>query len=159
MKLGHSKNARFFTEEMKSKMLKIGTLVFFLGLLLLVTSFRVLPVMRIPIVYLNITFPLSIIMIGSGAVLVMLAKMFHGLSYILGLVVFLVVIGGMAHMQMQEHSPTEVERCCEFFVEEGGCTSYEIPDGFEVSVDGETVDCTELAPGRDIYNWISVCRC
>jgi len=159
MKLGHSGKDRFLTRERRSKMVKIGAVLFFSGMALLIMSFRIFPVVRIPTDYVSITFTLSFIMIPTGVLLVMIARFYHGLSYILALVVFLVLVGGMANMQTEEADPGKIDVCCEVFVEEDGCTTPELPENFDIWFGEEKIDCRDLTPGTDIYSWRSICDC
>ncbi len=159
MRLGHLKLQKILTEENKRRMYKGGVILFFLGLLLMTLSFRPHPALSVPIEYLHITFAAAFIMIPSGAILVMISRMFHKLTYITALLVFLASLGIVAHIQIQSYRTSGVDLCCDLFVDAGGCETRDFPEDFTVTVDEEELDCTSLYPGTGLYNWRSVCTC
>ncbi|MFP4116991.1 MAG: hypothetical protein ACLFQ8_03230 [Candidatus Aenigmatarchaeota archaeon] len=159
MRLGHLKLRKVLTEKNRKRMFKIGVVLFFLGLLTMILSFRPHPMLSIPIKYLSITFTAAFIMIPLGALLVMISRFFYKLTYITALLVFLASMGIVAHIQMQSYRTSSMDRCCELFVEVGGCDIRELPGNFTTTVDGGEMDCTSLPPGKSVYSWRSICDC
>lgn len=159
MRLGHGKRTETLTPELKSKLFKLGMLLFLAGLFVLSASFQAIPFIKVPLEYLDITFTVSFLMIPAGAIMMMVGRVYYRIGYIAGLLVFLAAVGMVAHFQMQSYRVTNVDRCCEMFVEGGSCTHEEFPENFSVTIEENEVDCRLFPAGNNVHNWRSVCNC
>lgn len=158
MRLGQSKKKRVLTPKLKKRLFRLGMTLFLGGIFLLAVSFRALPVLKMPLEHLDLSFTISFLMIPVGAILMMIGRMFYKMGYILALLVFLLASGGLAHFQMESYKTTNLDRCCKIFAE-NGCSIEELPSDFTLEVQQRKINCTSFTPGKKPYNWRSVCSC
>lgn len=159
MRIGQEKKSRILTQKMKSRLFKAGILLFLGGGILLAMSFRALPFLKVPLEHLDVTFTASFLMLPVGAILMMVARMYYKPGYIVALLVFLLSAGLLANFQMESYKTTTLDRCCEMFIEGGGCEVDEFPDDFVVETEKKVIECKSFLAEENVIFWRTYCNC
>jgi len=159
MRLGKAEQKKILTPKTKKRLYHLGLILFVAGLVLMAMSFRALPVLKMPLEHLDVSFTASFLMIPSGAILMMIARMYYKLGYIVALLVFLLSTTGLAHFHMESYRTTTLDRCCEMFVEGGGCVEDAFPENFVVETEEKVIDCKPFLAEEEPILWRTYCNC